>query len=140
MQRRLLGPAFTTRAVRVTTPIFFQKAEELKDRWDTLLSGDIHEDSLPSSPIISMSAVAHDLNNDETVLDIAHWASRATFDVMGLAGFDYHFHSLRDESEEVYLAYRRMFNVTDKGTRLRTLLRIYFPFVEKILVSLRFKS
>lgn len=112
-------------------PIFFQKAEELRDRWDTLLSEDTSKIYSSSSVPFSTTAHAH-----PSVLDIAHWVSRATFDVIGLAGFDYRFESLQDESEEVYLAYRQMFNAADKSPGLKGLLRIYFPFIEKILVSL----
>ena len=126
MQRRLIGPAFTTQAVRATTPIFLQKAEELRDCWDTILSDDTTETTVSLSSTITPA---------EKVIDIAHWLSRATFDVIGLAGFDYHFRSLEDESEEVYHAYRRMFNVADKGPSLKGLLRIYFPFIETLLVS-----
>ena len=71
----------------------------------------------------------------ETVIDVAHWFSRATFDVMGLTGFDYHFHALQCESEEVYLAYRSMFKLADKGPGLRGLVQLYFPIIEKIFVS-----
>lgn len=124
--RKLLGPAFTARATRVTAPIFFQKAEELRDRWDTLLS-----DHTPKHSLSSSTAAPALLK--ETNIDIAHWASRATFDIIGLAGFDYHFHSLQDESEEVYLAYRQMFNAADKCTRLKGVFQIYFPYIEKIL-------
>lgn len=70
----------------------------------------------------------------QTVIDVSHWASRATFDVIGLAGFDYHFNSLEDPSEEVYLAYRKMFDAVDKGPGLKGILRIYFPIIERILV------
>lgn len=112
------------------TPIFFRKAEELRDLWDASLSNDVAKDFL-ASPSTSTPAT-------ETILDIAHWTSRATFDVIGLAGFDYEFSSLQDESEEVYLAYRRMFAVADTSPQLRGLLQIYFPFIESILVSIQF--
>lgn len=112
------------------TPIFFRKAEELRDLWDEALSNVAAKDfsmSLDTNTCMSAS---------ETTLDIAHWTSRATFDVIGLAGFDYEFSSLQDESEEVYLAYRRMFKVADRSPQLRGLLQIYFPFIEWILVSI----
>lgn len=62
--------------------------------------------------------------------------SRAAFDVIGLAGFDYHFHSLEDETEDVYLAYRRMFDAAEKGNGMYDLVRIYFPLIEKIMVRI----
>jgi hypothetical protein len=127
--------------VRATTPIFFQKAEELRDRWDALLSEEKPKTFFPASSPAVLSAkkpVPVESPSAQAVLDIMHWTSRATFDIIGLAGFDYHFHALQDESEDVYLAYRRMFNVADKGANLKGLLRIYFPFIEKLLVSLGF--
>jgi cytochrome P450 len=125
IQRRIIGPAFTTQAVRAMTPIFFRKAEELRDLWDASLPDDFSKD-------FSLS-LASAIPDTETTLDVAHWISRATFDVIGLAGFDYEFSSLQDESEEVYLAYRRMFSVADRSPQLRGLLQIYFPFIERIL-------
>lgn len=63
------------------------------------------------------------------VLNVAHWLSRATFDVIGLAGtlfrfytiwlvlrtcsnwfidsgFDYEFNAIKEENEKIYLAYK----------------------------------
>jgi hypothetical protein len=84
-QRKLIGPAFTSQAVKGMTPIFFQKAEELRDRWDAL---------------ISTNASASCNTTESTSIDVAHWISRTTFDIFGLAGLDYHFNALHDESEQ----------------------------------------
>jgi len=108
--RKLIGPAFTAQAVKGMSPIFFQKAEELRDRWDALISA----------------------NGSSSTFDVAHWISRTAFDIFGLAGFDYHFNALHDESEQVYSAYRRMFTISDKSSQLRVLKQLYMPFVEKI--------
>jgi hypothetical protein len=143
-QRKLIGPAFTTQSVKAMTPIFFQKAEELRDRWDSLVSQPSPSPSSLSHATISVipnspAATQSELNSESiNTIDISHWISRATFDVIGLAGFDYHFHSLHDESEEVYLAYRRMFNVADKGPGLKGLLQLYFPIIETLWVSIWF--
>src|ERR1700722_11082788 len=118
-KRKLVAPAFTANSVKAMTPVFFQKAEELRDRWDAILSQPSH---LP-----------HD--STPPIIDVFHWTSRATFDVIGLAGFDYHFHSMHDESEDVYLAYRKMFNIADTGTGpLKSLMQLYLPWVEKFFV------
>ncbi|KAL0956015.1 hypothetical protein HGRIS_002190 [Hohenbuehelia grisea] len=114
IRRKLIGPAFTTQSIKAMTPVFFQKAEELRDKWTPMISTPSQASSCPAS------------------IDISHWISRATFDVIGLAGFDYHFHSVHDESEPVYLAYRRMFNVADKGPGLKGLLSLFFPIIETI--------
>ncbi|KAJ7037480.1 cytochrome P450 [Mycena alexandri] len=112
--RKLIGPAFTSQAVKAMSPIFFQKAEELRDRWDALVS-------------TGGSSSSH-----STTFDVAHWISRTTFDIFGLAGLDYHFNALHDESEQVYSAYRRMFAISDKSSQLRVLKQLYLPVIEKI--------
>ncbi|KAK7064703.1 cytochrome P450 [Favolaschia claudopus] len=109
--RKLIGPAFTAQAVKGMSPIFLQKAEELRDRWDALVSTD---------------------GSSSATFDVAHWISRTTFDIFGLAGFDYHFNALHDESEQVYSAYRRMFSISDKASQLRVLKQLYLPIAEKI--------
>jgi hypothetical protein len=132
MQRRLIGPAFTNQAVKAMAAVFFQKAEELRDCWDTIIA---------EAPI--SAAQSKDMTDakfttpaqDGAVIDVSHWISRATFDAIGLAGFDYNFHSLKDETEEVYLAYRKMFNVADKGPGFKGLVQLYLPIVEKLFVS-----
>lgn len=131
--RKLIAPAFSTQSIKTMTPIFFQKAEELRDKWEVFASSPtvtLVEDAklppLPAPPYSPSPSFA------EAVIDVAHWFSLATFDVIGLAGFDYHFHALQCESEEVYLAYRNMFRIADKGPKLRDLVQLYFPIIEKI--------
>jgi hypothetical protein len=130
-QRRILAPAFTLQAIKNITPVFFRKADELHDRWKDLIDGAV-------SPVVEASSTdppaTSSASNSGDVIDVAHWISRASFDVIGLAGFDYDFHSLQDETEEVYGAYRRMFNIADKGLGLREILELYFPILRKIWV------
>jgi len=131
-QRRILAPAFTLQAIKNITPVFFRKADELHDCWKDLTSGVVSLEAEASGgrhPPTTSSA-----SNSGDVIDVAHWISRASFDVIGLAGFDYDFHSLQDETEEVYDAYRRMFNIADKGLGLREILELYFPILRKIWV------
>lgn len=129
-------------AVKGMTPIFFQKAEELRDRWDALISANASASCDSKSPRSAPS----------TTLDVAHWVARTTFDIFGLAGLDYHFNALHDESEPgtfpfhsqcllltygpiVYAAYRRMFAISDKASKFRVLKQLYLPIAEKIWVS-----
>ena len=67
----------------------------------------------------------------KALVDVVHWVSRATFDVIGLAGFDYAFRALEDESEEVYLAYRTVF-ATAEGPAFKRIAELFFPIIEKI--------
>jgi cytochrome P450 len=68
-QRRVATPAFSVQNMRALVPLVFRKGEELKDRWMSMIVEHTSQDG------------------DESIrLDVAHWISRATFDVIGLAG------------------------------------------------------
>ena len=71
-QRRVATPAFSVQNMRALVPLVFSKGEELKDRW----MGLIQEESIDNSQT----------NPTGIRLDVCHWLSRATFDVIGLAG------------------------------------------------------
>ena len=71
-QRRVATPAFSVQNMRALVPLVFNKGEELKDRW----MGLIQEQTIDNSQ----------KNPIGIRLDVCHWVSRATFDVIGLAG------------------------------------------------------
>lgn len=64
-QRRVATAAFSVQNMRSLVPIVFKKGMELRDTWFDIL----RQSDTPSCKI-----------------DICHWISRATFDVIGLAG------------------------------------------------------
>lgn len=132
IQRRVIAPAFSTSSVKAMAPIFFQKAEELRDRWLAL----IHTSSTSPTAVQKQQPTPSTNTAGQSVIDISHWVARATFDVIGLAGFDYHFHALQDESEDVYLAYRKMFNVQDKGPGLKAIVSLFFPIINTLFVRI----
>ncbi|PVG01529.1 cytochrome P450 [Serendipita vermifera] len=72
-QRRALNPAFNTNQLRDNFSTFLEKSAELRD----LLRAQI------KSPAMS------------TEIDALHWLSRATIDIIGLAGFNYDFNTIR---------------------------------------------
>ncbi|KAG6840854.1 hypothetical protein C0991_003725 [Blastosporella zonata] len=133
-QRKLIAPAFSHQSVKSMTPIFIQKAQQLCDRWDALVPNHFTlTDSYPFEPPPAYNVVAMEADMFKGVtIDVAQWISRASFDVIGLAGFDYKFQALDDESEQVYRAYRQMFDIADKGPRLRGVLELYFPIIRKL--------
>ena len=121
-QRRALFPSFSSQSAKSWTPNFIQKAEALCEQWKTLMH---NEHPHASSDSITASVV----------VDIAYWTSRASFDVMGLTAFDYDFNAVQDDSREVYTAYRRIFNIIEKGFGLKGLLELYFPVLSRLWVS-----
>ncbi|EJU05910.1 cytochrome P450 [Dacryopinax primogenitus] len=86
-QRRIMNPSFSPAEIRELTPIFWDKAGELRDIWVKELDQ-------------AAAGGANDL-----VIDICKWMSRATLDIIGLAGFGYAFESLTDESNDLARAF-----------------------------------
>ncbi|KAJ6586826.1 cytochrome P450 [Mycena vulgaris] len=109
-QRRVALPAFSGQNMRSLVDITFKKGIQLRNLWMEMLP--------------SESAAR---------IEVSQFLSRATFDVVGLAGFDYSFNSLQDESNELFLAYKDMFEVAiSQGRPFRTLLSIYLPLVNRL--------
>ena len=121
-QRRALFPSFSSQSAKIWTPNFTQKAEELCEQWKTLMH-------------FERQHTSSDDRAADVVVDVAHWTSRASFDVMGLTTFNYDFNAVQDDSQEVYTAYRHIFNIIDKGFGLKGLLELYIPFLSRFWVS-----
>ncbi|KAJ4468196.1 cytochrome-450 hydroxylase [Lentinula aciculospora] len=116
-QRRLATPAFSIQNMRALIPLVFEKGDQLKNRW---------KDTMDSS------------TTEATTVDVCQWMSRATFDIIGLAGFDYNFNSIQDESNELFMAYKEMFDkVIGKSSFWGTLASVYFPTLFKIVPNQR---
>ncbi|KAF8238405.1 cytochrome P450 [Tricholoma matsutake] len=131
--RRLIAPAFTLQSVKVMTPVFFQKAEELCQRWDSLIDEPFtNPGTRPSNLSSSHPPSAASEKPKDGVVDVAHWLARASFDVIGLAGFGYHFNALERETEAAYVAFRRVVDVANKAPQMRTVLYLFFPILRKI--------
>ncbi|KDQ53508.1 hypothetical protein JAAARDRAFT_39194 [Jaapia argillacea MUCL 33604] len=117
-QRRVATPAFSVQNMRALVPLVFGKGSELKDRWMS---------------IITETNKAAGTETEAVRLDVCHWISRATFDVIGLAGFDYQFNAIQNESNELFCAYKDMFEVAiSQGQGLRSLLGIYLPILDTL--------
>ncbi|WVQ81299.1 hypothetical protein IAT38_003422 [Cryptococcus sp. DSM 104549] len=124
-QRKALSPSFSPAAIRSMTPIFFDKAYELRERLLALIEDD---------PRGEASATPH--RPEDTVeggrkIDVMRFLGKTTLDVIGLAGFDYDFKALSSSGNELADAYRRMVNVrTDPSPA--ALLQAFFPMFRKL--------
>ncbi|EEB96312.1 hypothetical protein MPER_04574, partial [Moniliophthora perniciosa FA553] len=85
-QRRIMNPAFEPAQIRGLTKIFVEKSIELRDA----LVSTIEDDGVGR-------------------INALTWLSRMTLDVIGQAGFNYDFHSLQDEPNELNVAYSHVF-------------------------------
>jgi cytochrome P450 len=95
-QRKLLMPAFAFRHVKDLYPIFWSKAQELAKQIST---------SIKSTP------------ESSSVIEIGEWASRATLDIIGLAGVGQDFDSLTNPENELNQTYRSIF-AGDRGAQI----------------------
>jgi hypothetical protein len=121
-QRRVATPAFGVQNMRALVPVAFRKGSELCNRWMSMIKEN----------------AARDATQNNARLDVAMWISRATFDVIGLAGFDYHFNAIEDGSNELFMAYKEMFEISiSQGQGPRSILSIYLPIIDTLFVSIR---
>ncbi|KAF8798856.1 cytochrome P450 [Phlegmacium glaucopus] len=115
-QRRILTPAFSVSHIKSLTPVFWQKAIQLRDIWlQQLPDVALHQDGI--QPQISVARV-----------DVLVWLGRATLDVIGLAGFGYAFDSLTDDSNELACAFDIIFS-TSRKFKIMTILQAWFPIL-----------
>lgn len=66
-QRRVATPAFSVQNLQALVPLVFRKGLELKDKWAELIERQTNGMGIAR-------------------IDVCHWISRATFDVIGIAG------------------------------------------------------
>lgn len=147
-QRRVATPAFSIQNMRALVPLVFSKGLQLRDKWNRIIS--------------EQRNASHTSETLEpTKLDVCHWVSRATFDVIGSAGrlqitysqmsmyafeltilvlgFDYQFNAIENEGNELFNAYKDMFEIAvsqQQQSAYKNILVIYFPIIDKLFVSI----
>ncbi|KAG8906125.1 hypothetical protein FRB99_007515 [Tulasnella sp. 403] len=109
-QRKILNPVFSAAQIRELTPLFVQKAQQLRDIW----KGQLLEES---SGIINV--------------DVLQYLGRAMLDVIGEAGFGYRFDSLVDESNELALAFRNLFAAVTSFNAIE-FLQVWIPVLGRL--------
>ncbi|KAF2734394.1 cytochrome P450 [Polyplosphaeria fusca] len=87
-QRRALMPAFAFRHIKDLYPVFWHKSREMT----AAMKADIKADKSGSS-----------------VVEIREWASRATLDIIGVAGLGQDFNAIENPESELNATYRSIF-------------------------------
>jgi len=105
-QRKLLMPAFSFRHVKDLYPIFWDKSKEMTNTISK---------HIKSSP------------DESSVVEIREWASRATLDIIGLAGCGRDFEALADPDSPLNLTYKSIF-ASGRGAQLVQLFLNMLPF------------
>ncbi|KAK7687003.1 hypothetical protein QCA50_009502 [Cerrena zonata] len=110
-QRRVMNPAFGPAQIRDLTEVFLEKSIELRDIWVSNMS-----------------------KSDKPMrVEVLSWLCRTTLDIIGIAGFNYDFHSLKEggKPNELNEAYKQLFSsqVTSFFPRLQLMIPIlgYVP-------------
>lgn len=104
-QRRALMPAFSFRHIKDLYPIFWSKSREMTKAMLT---------SIKSSP------------EKSSVIELRDWASRATLDIIGVAGMGQDFNAIADPSNELNTTYRTIFS-PGRGARILQIISIIIP-------------
>ncbi|CCM00981.1 uncharacterized protein FIBRA_03029 [Fibroporia radiculosa] len=112
-QRRVLNPAFGPAQIRELTSIFVEKAHQLRDVWNADINGD----------------------GEPHRVEVLSGLSKMTLDVIGLAGFNYHFdalnpHGQKNELNEAFTVMFRTLSGFNLG--LLRILKGYFPLLRLI--------
>ena len=100
-QRKILQPAFNVAAIRELNPIFMRYSRELVDKVGQMIdrSATTAEEKGANGvtiPFVAQSQYALDASKPGApVLDMGWWCTRAALDIIGDAGFGYHFESLK---------------------------------------------
>jgi cytochrome P450 len=113
-QRRNLMPAFNFRHIKDLYPTFWSKSRELVQSLKSEL-----EKKAP-----------------ENVIEIGDWASRATLDIIGVAGLGQDFGALQNPNTELNTTYRKIFTPSKAAQRLGLLSMFISP---KIIENLPIK-
>ncbi|KAF9534062.1 cytochrome P450 [Crepidotus variabilis] len=114
-QRKVMNPAFGASQIRELTEIFVEKAVLMRDIW-------LEESQKPEN---------------KGRIDVLSWLSRMTLDVIGLAGFNYHFNALTNDPEqnELNQAFSQIFRARSRMS-LVNLGRTLFPSLRYILPNM----
>ncbi|KAJ7486788.1 cytochrome P450 [Mycena latifolia] len=112
-QRKIMNPAFGAPQVRELTKIFVQKSIQLRDIWN----------------------VEAAQNGGNARIEIMSGLTKATLDIIGLAGFNYSINALgarsQDTPDELATAFETLFAAESQMTPLRALQGLY-PIFRKI--------
>ncbi|KAF7297700.1 Cytochrome P450 [Mycena kentingensis (nom. inval.)] len=109
-QRKILAPAFTAAHIKSLTPVFWNYAEQLREKW---------------------LGLADEAAGKPARIDALAWLARATLDTIGVAGFGYHFNALTDDHrDELAQAFADIFS-TARKFRVMTILQAWFPVLRR---------
>lgn len=118
-QRKNLMPAFAFRHVKDLYPVFWGKSKEVARAMSKEVEANVGRSQESDSKIDSISA-------DQGVLIAANWASRATLDIIGVAGMGQDFGAIANPHTTLSETYNTIVDPT-KAVPILQLLNLLFP-------------
>ncbi|PWY95015.1 cytochrome P450 [Aspergillus sclerotioniger CBS 115572] len=116
-QRKILAPAFSFRHIKNLYAVFWDKSREVVATMT---------DHLSSAEQLTAQRANRSTPVTTGILDIAEWASRATLDMIGIAGMGRDFGAVRDPNTGLMRAYSLVFHSSKRSIFL-AILRLFFP-------------
>lgn len=125
-QRRVLNPSFSLQSIKNVLPVFYDKAEELREKLLALIEDDPHNDAAPTPP------KPEDVVRGARKIDVMKFLGMCTLDVIGVAGFNYDFKSLSQPKNELAEAFREMFSA-GQNFNFVGVLQAFVPYADRIV-------
>lgn len=106
-QRKNLMPAFHFRHIKELYPIFWNKSQEM---------------------VRCIQAEVKNSTDPNPFVEVGEWGSRATLDIIGVAGMGQDFNALHDPTNELNRVYRAVFQ-PDRTARILGVLQFFLPHI-----------
>ncbi|KAF8608524.1 cytochrome P450 [Ceratobasidium sp. AG-I] len=120
--RRIIAPAFSHQSIKNLAPLFLHKSFELRDKIRSVLASRPER----SQPGVEVDQIQGQ-QEPRVRIDVHNWVGRTAFDIIGVAAFGYEFSSIQHETNEVYTAYRCMFDALRQTENLLHNLGLFLP-------------
>ncbi|OTB06424.1 hypothetical protein M426DRAFT_55146 [Hypoxylon sp. CI-4A] len=126
-QRKNLMPAFAFRHVKDLYPGFYEKGREVVQAMTKSVIAEAQTEASAQDPEKAKKTGS---------IDVGHWASRVTLDIIGLSGLGQDFGAIQNPDAELSQTYRRVFRPS-KQAQMLNLLTLFVPnwLVSKIPVQ-----
>lgn len=112
-QRKNLMPAFSYRHIKDLYPVFWSKSTEMVERMSTAMQDTSSQDG--SATNVAANAV-----------EVSDWSSRATLDIIGVAGMGRDFEALKNPDNELSKTYKTIFH-PPKSARYMQVAGMFLP-------------
>ncbi|GAA5896422.1 hypothetical protein JCM6882_001009 [Rhodosporidiobolus microsporus] len=108
-QRRIMQPAFGAGHLRELVPVFFERANKLRDIWTDAIAAGTGDEAAWKDTTVAKAYEAQ-RPDGEVTFELVRWLNRLTLDIIGITGFGYHFNALEQEDNKLGKAFSTMFS------------------------------